>query len=95
MVKSLHEMNVGCRVLIFLDGINVDDLKPFPGVKFILPSQQKFGFGQADEEILHYVKLNRRPDAKTFVVTNDKAVQQLSDMHLSPGEFATFLVEVA
>lgn len=95
MVKSLHEMNVGCRVLIFLDGINVDDLKPFPGVKFILPSQQKFGSGQADEEILHYVKLNRRPDAKTFVVTNDKAVQQLSDMHLSPGEFATFLVEVA
>jgi hypothetical protein len=95
MVKSLHEMNVGCRVLIFLDGINVDDLKPFPGVKFILPSQQKFGPGQADEEILHHVKLNRRPDAKTFVVTNDKAVQQLSDMHLSPGEFATFLVEVA
>jgi len=95
MVKSLHEMNVGCRVLIFLDGINADALKPFPGVKFILPSQQKFGTGQADEEILHYVKHNCRPDAKTFVVTNDKAVQLMSDMHLSPGEFAIFLAEVA
>jgi hypothetical protein len=95
MVKVLHRHNVGCRVFLFLDGHNAEGLNPFPGVKFVLPSQQKHGSGQADEEILHYIKANRRPDAMVFVVTNDKAIQTIADKHLSPGEFATMLTEVS
>lgn len=95
MVKGLHEHNVGCRVFLFLDGKNVENLKPFPGVRFILPTQQTHGSGQADEEILHYIKKNHRPDALVCVVTNDKAVQAIADKHLSPGEFASLLEEIS
>jgi hypothetical protein len=90
LVKKIPENNTHFRVLIFLDGKYEEGKKPFNGVRFITPTQQKSGKGQADAEILYHVKDLQRPGASVFIVSGDKAVQQLSN-HLTPHEFHQFL----
>ena len=93
LVKIIPENSEHCRVLIFLDGRFEESKKPFPGVRFITPTQQKSGKGQADEEILHYVKDHQRADANTIIVSRDKAVQRLGN-HLVPKDFLLFLSSI-
>jgi len=94
MFSRLHELNENCRVLLFLDGNNCENKKPFSGVKFILPTIKTHGDGQADEEIRHYYSHNCRKEAFVLVVTKDHAVQNTVDHHLTPNEFLRYLSEI-
>jgi hypothetical protein len=81
-------------VLLFLDGANYEDISPFKGVKFVLPTIKRTGEGQADAEIIHYLAHKARKEALVVVVSNDSQVQTVANLHLSCGEFARFLEDL-
>jgi hypothetical protein len=94
LVSGIYSLDSNARVLLFLDGANHENLSPYKGVKFVLPTIKKTGDGQADAEIIHYLAHNARKDALVISVSNDVQVQTVSNYHLSPGEFARFLEDM-
>lgn len=94
MVSVLHAKFPKSRVLLFLDGQNMEKEKPHPGVKFVRPTVQKEGEGQADAEIVHFIKTNPRSQASVYTVSSDRQVQAVSNRHLSVGVFCQFLIEL-
>ena len=94
LVSGIYSLDSNARVLLFLDGANHENLSPYKGVKFVLPTIKKTGDGQADAEIVHYLAHNARKDALVISVSNDGQVQTVSNYHLSPGEFARFLEDM-
>lgn len=94
LVSGIYSLDANARVLLFLDGANHENLSPYKGVKFVLPTIKKSGEGQADAEIVHYLAHNARKDALVISVSNDGQVQTVSNYHLSPGEFARFLEDM-
>jgi hypothetical protein len=94
-VSRIYVHNPDARVLLFLDGFNNEERKPHKGVKFILPTIKTSGEGQADAEIVHYLAHKARSNALVVVVSNDRQMQTAANLHLSPGEFARFLEDLA
>ena len=94
LVSGIYSLDANARVLLFLDGANHENLSPYKGVKFVVPTKKKTGDGQADAEIVHYLAHNARKDALVISVSNDGQVQTVSNYHLSPGEFARFLEDM-
>ena len=94
LVSHVYPLDEHARVLLFLDGANYEDISPFKGVKFVLPTIKRTGEGQADAEIIHYLAHKARKEALVVVVSNDVQVQTSANYHLSPGEFARFLEDL-
>jgi hypothetical protein len=94
LVSHVYPLDEHARVLLFLDGANYEDISPFKGVKFVLPTIKRTGEGQADAEIIHYLAHKARKEALVVVVSNDSQVQTVANLHLSPGEFARFLEDL-
>jgi hypothetical protein len=94
LVSHVYPLDEHARVLLFLDGANYEDISPFKGVKFVLPTIMRTGEGQADAEIIHYLAHKARKGALVVVVSNDSQVQTAANLHLSCGEFARFLEDL-
>lgn len=94
LVSQVYPLDEHARVLLFLDGANYEDISPFKGVKFVLPTIMRTGEGQADAEIIHYLAHKARKEALVVVVSNDSQVQTAANLHLSCGEFARFLEDL-
>jgi hypothetical protein len=94
LVSHVYPLDEHARVLLFLDGANYEDISPFKGVKFVLPTIKRTGEGQADAEIIHYLAHKARKEALVVVVSNDSQVQTVANLHLSCGEFARFLEDL-
>jgi hypothetical protein len=94
LVSHVYPLDEHARVLLFLDGANYEDISPFKGVKFVLPTIKRTGEGQADAEIIHYLVHKARKEALVVVVSNDSQVQTVANLHLSCGEFARFLEDL-
>ena len=94
LVSHVYPLDEHARVLLFLDGANYEDISPFKGVKFVLPTIMRTGEGQADAEIIHYLAHKARKEALVVVVSNDSQVQTAANLHLSCGEFARFLEDL-
>jgi hypothetical protein len=94
LVSRIYMLNEHSRVLLFIDGANCEQIAPYKGVKFVLPTIMRTGEGQADAEIIHYLAHKARKEALVVVVSNDVQVQTTANYHLSPGEFARFLEDL-
>ena len=94
LVSRIYMLNEHSRVLLFIDGANCEQIAPYKGVKFVLPTINRTGEGQADAEIIHYLAHKSRKEALVVVVSNDVQVQTTANYHLSPGEFARFLEDL-
>jgi hypothetical protein len=94
LVSHVYPLDEHARVLLFLDGANYEDISPFKGVKFVLPTIMRTGEGQADAELIHYLAHKARKEALVVVVSNDSQVQTAANLHLSCGEFARFLEDL-
>jgi hypothetical protein len=94
MAAVLHVKFPKSRVLLFLDGQNMEKEKPYPGVRFVRPTVQREGEGQADAEIVNFIKTNARSQASIYTVSSDRQVQTVSNRHLSVGVFCQFLIEL-
>jgi len=95
MFKVFPEKFRKTRVVIFLDGKNVEDRKPHDGVSFRLPTVQRAGEGQADAEILEFIQRDARRGASVYIVSNDKQLQQSANRHLSIGVCTGLLAEIS
>ena len=94
LASRIYMLNEHSRVLLFIDGANCEQIAPYKGVKFVLPTINRTGEGQADAEIIHYLAHKSRKEALVVVVSNDVQVQTTANYHLSPGEFARFLEDL-
>lgn len=94
MVAVIPRRNPKARVLVFLDGQECEERRPKDGVQMIVPTQQKMGDGQADAEIIHYIKGKLRPGVSFYVVSDDRQLQQAANRHLRPGVFSRLLEEL-
>ena len=94
LVSRIYMLNEHSRVLLFIDGANCEQIAPYKGVKFVLPTIKRTGEGQADAEIIHYLAHKSRKDALVVVASNDVQVQTTANFHLSCGEFARFLEDL-
>ena len=94
LVSRIYMLNEHSRVLLFIDGANCEQIAPYKGVKFVLPTINRTGEGQADAEIIHYLAHKARKEALVVVVSNDSQVQTAANLHLSCGEFARFLEDL-
>lgn len=94
LVSRIYMLNEHSRVLLFIDGANCEQIAPYKGVKFVLPTIKRTGEGQADAEIIHYLAHKSRKDALVVVASNDVQVQTTANYHLSCGEFARFLEDL-
>jgi methylmalonyl-CoA mutase cobalamin-binding subunit len=94
LASRIYMLNEHSRVLLFIDGANCEQIAPYKGVKFVLPTIMRTGEGQADAEIIHYLAHKARKEALVVVVSNDVQVQTTANYHLSPGEFARFLEDL-
>jgi len=94
LVSRIYMLNEHSRVLLFIDGANCEQIAPYKGVKFVLPTIKRTGEGQADAEIIHYLAHKARKEALVVVASNDIQVQTTANYHLSCGEFARFLEDL-
>jgi|GEM_PF-1910463 len=94
LVSRIYMLNEHSRVLLFIDGANCEQIAPYKGVKFVLPTIKRTGEGQADAEIIHYLAHRARKEALVVVASNDVQVQTTANYHLSCGEFARFLEDL-
>ena len=94
LVSRIYMLNEHSRVLLFIDGVNCEQIAPYKGVKFVLPTIKRTGEGQADAEIIHYLAHKARKEALVVVASNDVQVQTTANYHLSCGEFARFLEDL-
>jgi hypothetical protein len=94
LVSRIYMLNEHSRVLLFIDGANCEQIAPYKGVKFVLPTIKRTGEGQADAEIIHYLAHKARKEALVVVASNDVQVQTTANYHLSCGEFARFLEDL-
>jgi len=94
LVSRIYMLNEHSRVLLFIDGANCEQIAPYKGVKFVLPTIKRTGEGQADAEIIHYLVHKARKEALVVVASNDVQVQTTANYHLSCGEFARFLEDL-
>jgi len=95
MFKVIPERFKKARVIIFLDGMNVENRKPHPGVIFRLPTVQRGGEGQADAEILKFIKDEARSGSSVYIVSNDKQLQLSANRFLSIGVCCGLLDEIS
>jgi hypothetical protein len=94
LVSRIYPLDEHARVLLFIDGANHENLSPYKGVQFVVPTIKRTGEGQADAEIVHYIAHKARKEAFVVAVSNDGQVQTVANFHLSPGEFARFLEDL-
>jgi hypothetical protein len=60
----------------------------------IVPKQKTQGEGQADEEIIHYLRSGVRKADTAYVVSADKQLQNVANRHLAVSIFSGILEEI-